>query len=121
MIELIEGFPKNVVAAIAKGEVTAMDYKDVLIPAIERTLKTSPRIRCYYELGPEFSGMEAGAMWEDAVVGLEHWSQWERIAVVSDIGWIAGAVKAFSFLIPCPVRIFPVEDKKRARAWIAEA
>ena len=64
MIEILADFPDNVVAASAHGFVTKRDYQDILVPRVELTLKRHPKIRCYYELGREFSSMEAGAMWE---------------------------------------------------------
>ena len=118
MIELIEGLPKNIIGCQAKGDVTATDYEDVLLPAVRAAFKTNPKVRLYYELGPEFMGMEAGAMWEDLKVGLEHRSGWDRIAVVTDIPWISHSVNAFQLLMSCPVKIFPVEARRAARDWI---
>ena len=63
MHEILANFPDNVVAAAAHGVVTRRDYQDILVPRVELTLKRHPKIRYYYEPGPEFSRMEAGAMW----------------------------------------------------------
>jgi SpoIIAA-like len=119
MIELIEGLPENIIACQAKGDVAATDYEDVLLPAIRAAFEARPKVRLYYELGPEFMGMEGGTTWEDLKIGLEHWSGWDRIAVVTDIPWISHSVNAFQFLMPCAVKIFPVEARKAARGWIA--
>ncbi|MGT2434138.1 STAS/SEC14 domain-containing protein (plasmid) [Cupriavidus basilensis] len=54
MIEIIEGFPGNVVAVSATGEVTRDDYEKVLIPAVEAALARREKIRIYYELGSRF-------------------------------------------------------------------
>ena len=35
MIELLKGFPSNVVAISCHGDVSRQDYDDVLIPAVE--------------------------------------------------------------------------------------
>ncbi|MGP8232286.1 MAG: STAS/SEC14 domain-containing protein [Methylovirgula sp.] len=121
MIEIIKGFPDSVVGFIARGHVTSQDYTDVLIPAVETALHRHGRIRCYYELGPDFTGFDAGALWEDARIGFEHLSQWERVAVVTDTDWIRLSVKAFRFLLPDMVRIFSTSQAAEARAWIATA
>jgi hypothetical protein len=65
MIQMLTDFPDNVVAASASGVVTKRDYQECLVPRVELALKRHPKIRCYYELGPQFSRMEPGAMWED--------------------------------------------------------
>jgi hypothetical protein len=62
IIEILTDFPDNVVAAAARGIVTKQDYQDTLIPRVELTLKRYPKIRCYYDLGAQFSKMEPGAM-----------------------------------------------------------
>lgn len=97
MITLIEGFPDHVVAVHADGRITKQDYDDVLIPAVEKLLARHQKLRFYYEFAPGFSGMEVGAMFADLRVGIGHLSQWERIAVVTDIDWIKHATGCSSF------------------------
>ncbi|HUY19592.1 MAG TPA: STAS/SEC14 domain-containing protein [Candidatus Binataceae bacterium] len=119
MLEILTGFGDNVIAAAARGVVTRHDYQDVLIPQVEQALKRHRKIRCYYELGSQFSGMEAGAMWEDFKLGAEHLLRWERMAVVTDVEWITHAVNIFRFLMPGEFRVFPTARSAEARAWIA--
>lgn len=119
MIEMLEGFPENVVAAVAKGHVTRQDYERALIPKINTALSRFNKIRCYYEIGSDFAGFDAGAMWEDAKIGFEHLSRWERVAVVTDIEWIKAAMRFFGFLIPGHYRCFSTGETAQARTWIA--
>jgi len=121
MIELLKGFPDNVVAISCKGQVTRQDYDTVLVPAVERTLQAHDKVRLLYEAGPEFEGFDAGAMWEDLKVGVEHFSRWERVAVITDIEWIGLAMRLFSFLLPGAMRIYPTKDAAKARLWITQA
>ena len=118
MIEIIEGFPDNVVGILAKGEVTRKDYLEVVIPTIEKALKRNAKLRLYYELGSEFTGIDLGAEWEDFKLGIEHLSRWERVAVVTDVAWIRHAVNAFRFLMPGEVRVFTTGQTSEARKWI---
>jgi hypothetical protein len=118
MIEMLEGFPDGVVAAVAKGRVTKRDYDEALIPAVEAAFRRREKVRCYYELGREFSGMDAGAAWEDFRIGIGHLSGWERIAVVTDVDWVRLAINAFRFLVPGEIRIFPTSEVAEARRWI---
>jgi hypothetical protein len=118
MLELLTDFPDKVVATKAHGVVTKQDYQEILVPRIELTLKRHPKIRCYYELGTQFSKMEPGALWEDFKIGVEHLSRWERVAVVTDVEWIRHAVNIFRFLIPGEVRVFATDEAAVAREWI---
>jgi|SRR5579884_2236756 len=119
MIELLSGFPDNVVAARASGRLSRNDYVNVLIPAVDRALARRDKIRCYYELGAELQGVEVGAMWEDFRIGLEHLRAWERVAVVTDVEWMHTAVHAFRFLMPGTVRVFGTADAPEAKRWIS--
>jgi hypothetical protein len=119
MIEVLQGFPEGVVAAVAKGQVRRQDYDEVLTPAIEAAFARRQKVRCYYELGRDFTGMDPGAMWEDFRVGMGHLAGWERIAVVTDVEWIRLAINAFRFLVPGETRIFSTDQAAAARRWIA--
>jgi SpoIIAA-like len=121
MIEILSGFPDNVVACAAKGQVTKEDYERVLVPSVERALERNAKIRCYYELDAEFKGFDAGAAWEDAKIGLEHLTRWERVAVVTAVQWIRLATNAFRFLMPGQVRVFSPAESAQAKAWITAA
>jgi SpoIIAA-like len=121
MIEIIKTFPGNVVGLVAKGHVTKEDYEKVLIPGVEAALKRHSKIRLYYELGSEFSGIDPGAAWEDLKVGVEHITRWERMAVVTDVDWIRHMINAFRFLMPGKMQVFPTANAAAARAWIVSA
>jgi hypothetical protein len=114
MLELIEGLPKNVVGIVATGRVTMQDCQEVLVPAIKSSRKRHDKIRLYYELNSRFPG----AAWDDLDLGLEHASCCERVAIVTDIGWVRLTVKAVRFLIPSEIRVFPTVQAEEGRAWI---
>jgi hypothetical protein len=121
MIEQVQDFPSNTIGFVCKGHVTAEDYKAVLVPAVEAAFKQHDKVRLYYQVDPEFSGIEPSAMWEDFKVGVGHWLGWERIAIVTDIDWIRHSVRAFSFLMPGTVKVFALADAPAAREWIVAA
>jgi hypothetical protein len=121
MIEIIEGLPDNVVGMQAKGVVTRKDYLEVVIPAIEKALNGNAKLRLYYDLGSQFTGIDFGAEWEDFKLGIEHLSRWERAAVVTDVAWIRHAVGAFRLLMPAAMRVFPSDQASEARKWIVAA
>ena len=114
MLELVEGLPKNVVGIAASGRVTMQDCRDVLVPAIEKSLKRHDKIRLYYELNSRFPG----SAWDDLDLGLEHASSCERVAIVTDIGWVRLTVKAVRFLIPAKIRVFSTDQAEEGRTWI---
>ena len=92
----------------------------MIIPAVEAKLKEHSKIRLLYHLGPDFSGYNAIALWDDAKVGLKHLTHFDRIAVVTDTDWIATAVKVFGFMMPGEVRCFDNDQLAEAETWIAK-
>ena len=115
MIEMIKELPDNVVGIIAKGRVTNEECDNILKPAMERSLKRHPKIRLYYEVGSRFPG----AGWDDLDLAIDHLPQWERIAIVTDTGWVRHTVNALRFLIASEVRVFTMLEAEQGRAWIA--
>jgi hypothetical protein len=114
MIEIVEGLPKNVVGFAVSGRLTMDDCREVLVPAIAKSLRRHEKIRLYYELNSRFPG----ASWDDLDLGLEHFSRCERVAIVTDIGWVRLTVKALRFLIPSEVRVFTTLEVEEGRDWI---
>jgi len=114
MLELIEGLPGNVVGIAVSGRLTLQDCQDVLVPAMQKSLKRHDKIRLYYELNSRFPG----AAWDDLELGLENLSRCERVAIGTDIGWVRLTVKALRFLIPSEIRVFPTDQADEGRGWI---
>jgi SpoIIAA-like len=117
VIEIVTGLPKNVVGISVTGRLTKQDCYAVLMPAMRRSLKYHDKVRLYYELGSRFPG----AAWDDLDLGLEHFSRCERVAIVTDIGWVRHTVKAVRFLIPSEIRVFSTIEAEEGRAWIMAA
>jgi SpoIIAA-like len=114
MIELIDDLPRNVVGISVKGRVTKDECREVLAPAIAKSLRWRDKIRLYYELGSRFPG----SGWDDLDLGFENAACCERIAIVTDIAWVGLTVKAIRFVIPGDIRVFSTIETEDARAWI---
>jgi hypothetical protein len=114
MLELIGGLPGNIIGITVSGRLTMQDCREVLVPAMEKSLKRHDKIRLYYELNSRFPG----AAWDEIDLGLEHASRCERVAIITDIGWVRLTVKALRFLIPSEIRVFATVQADDGRAWI---
>lgn len=120
MIEQIPGMPSGSLGFSARGVVTGDDYESVIVPDIEAAFALNRKLRILYHLGSEFEGFEARALWDDAKLGLRHVSGWDRVAVVTDIGWLRVATQTMGPLIPAEFRVFHNAEFAEAMAWIAE-
>ena len=120
MIERIEGLPGNILGFEAIGTVNDSDYENVIIPAVEYTVKTFGKVRFLYIIGDKYEGYSPMAMWDDAKVGLQHLGDWEKIAVVTNTEWISNAVDVFGKVFKGDVKTFSVAEKDAATKWIME-
>ncbi len=119
MITLLPNLPGNTIGIAGSGHLTASDYENVLIPVVEAALKKHKKLRLIYELGNDFTGCAPGAGWDDMKLGMAHLNAWERIAVVTDVSWIANGTNMLKFVMPCPVKVFALKDRATAEKWIA--
>lgn len=117
-MRLIEGLPDDVLGVEVSGAVSARDYTEILIPAVEAKLGNHRRIKLLYHVTPEFKSFSPGAMWNDARVGMMNFSKFNRIALVADQDWMRNAVRLFAPLIPGEVRVFLEDEMETATAWI---
>lgn len=120
MIEIMTDLPDHVLGLRARGQVSADDYREVLVPALEKKLKQHPRVRLLYVIGEGFEEYTRGAAWEDAKVGMFHLTAFERTAIVTDVDWVEKMVKALGFAMPGQVRLFEDDELQNAREWICE-
>jgi hypothetical protein len=117
MIKELSDMPAGVIGFETSGKVEAEDYRDVVVPAVERAAKAGD-IR-FLIVMPEFKGMSGGALWQDLKVGVEHFRAWKRIAVVTDIEWVDHLTWLFGWMTPGETKVFPLDKREDALAWVA--
>lgn len=120
MIEILNGFPPTVMGFACKNHVTKEDYEHVLTPPLAQALADYQKVRLYFQIDPNFAGVEPSALWEDCKLGMKHLFRWDRIAVVTDVDWIRHIFKAFSPMIPCTARVFRLDEISIAKDWVIE-
>jgi hypothetical protein len=101
--------------------VSDSDYKDRLIPAIDKAIADGDTLRLLAIVEAGFSDFTLGAMLQDARTGLKHWRGFDRIAVATDNTALTKAIGAFSVFMPCPVSTFPISGADDARRWLRES
>lgn len=117
MIKELSELPPGVTGFEATGTLKAEDYRDVVLPALERA-SASGEVR-FVVVIPEFRGMSGGAVWEDLKMGAEHFRAWKRIALVTDIDWMRHLTSMFGWMTPGETRTFPLDQRDEAVTWAA--
>ena len=119
MLEPLANLPANVIGFEAIGEVEASDYRDVLVPAIDRAAadgRGAPRLRARRPLHELLDG---GGV-DGRQARLRHLGAWKRVALVSDHDWAQHVVTMFGWMVPGEVKRFAVADQEDAVAWAAD-
>jgi hypothetical protein len=116
--EPIDGLPRDVVAIRAVGVITAQDYRDMLVPLVEEKLKEHDKLKCLFVLGDEFDTYTGSGAWADAKFGIDLLRDFTRVAVVTDVAWIARALRLFGPLMPYDFKVFPMAELEEAKDWI---
>jgi SpoIIAA-like len=121
VIAQIEGLPAGTLGFRAHGQVTSADYENVIVPDVEAAFALNRKLRLLYVTAEDFTGFDPGAMWDDAKLGMRHFSSWERIALVTDVGWLRTTAMAFGFAVPAQFRLFHGSELDEATRWVTEA
>ena len=117
MIKQLDDVPPGVIGFEVAGKIEAEDYRDVVLPALERAAQGG-EVR-FVIIMPEFHGMSAGAVWQDLKIGIEHLRAWKRIAVVTDVDWIHHLTNLFGWMTPGETKTFSLEQRQEAMTWVA--
>lgn len=68
MLTELEDLPEGVVGFETSGKIRAEDYRDVVLPVLERAAAADVR---FVVVMADFDGMSGGAVWEDLKVAIE--------------------------------------------------
>jgi SpoIIAA-like len=123
MIEPIDDMPPGTLGWRVTGKLSRSDYTEVAIPPLREAIERGEKVRLLYQIGPDFKGLEASAIWEeikaDLGLGVRHLSSWERTAIVSDEEWLKHLMGLFGWMMPGEMRAFGLEELEAAKSWLA--
>lgn len=118
MLEKIADLPPGIVGVKAFETVSKDDYEKVMEPLFDEARKRGEKLRFLYEFAHDFRGFSAGAAWEDARFGLGAVRDLAGCAVVTDIAWVRESSRFVGFWLPCPVRVFALEEREQALEFL---
>lgn len=116
--EVIEGLPRDVVAVRAVGVITGDDYRETLLPLVDEKLKEHDMLKLLFVMGDEYATFAGDAAWEDTKFDFKHLRDFSRIAVVTDVNWVARTMRIFAPILPYTLKVFPMAELEGAKIWI---
>lgn len=118
MIKVLPESKGNILILGALGKLTDQDYKDMLIPRLESIIRQHGKARLLLDMGDEFHGWEAGALWDDVHFGLAHRNDFEKMGVVGGPKWVEWGLKIAALAISGEIRSFSASQREDALRWI---
>lgn len=118
MLTEITGLPDKIFGVRATGQVDSDDIKDVLLPGLERTADKFGEIRYLLVLDTDVKNFTAGAWVQDARAGLENFTKWKKIAVVTTETSVERFTDIFTIATPGASKGFKPEELDIAIEWL---
>ena len=75
-------------------------------------------IKMPYVAGPDLTGYELEALWDDAAFGFKHWHQFKRIRVMTESARLRAATIMFCPFFPGQIQLFKLAELDGAKTWI---
>lgn len=119
MIETIQDTPENMVGFRASGKVDERDFETVK-SEVSRLVKRTDKLNYLLFLDTDISNFTVGAWLQDALLGIQNITKWNRCAIVSDSENIRKFTDIFSKVMPGEFRGFPKEEYETAVSWTSE-
>jgi len=120
MIEVIKGLPPYVAAFQANGVITGQDYDETINPMVEKIYKEFGKINYLLVINTTLDNYTVQAWIKDALLGFVYFTQWKKIAIVSDKPTIKKFTNLLGKLIPGETRGFMNNELPEAKEWISQ-
>jgi hypothetical protein len=123
LIEPIDDMPAGTIGFRIRGDLTDVDYREVLAPALKAAAGAGDvRLLLAAEKGFDLGTLKSRfeELRRDPELDLGHGNDWKRVAVVADANFIyRAAFPALSQVVPVDVKLFGIDDEADAKAWVA--
>jgi hypothetical protein len=100
------------------GKLTKTDY-ELFVPEFERLIRQHGKLSILFDM-TGLHGWEAGAMWEDIKLGIKHFADIERLAMIGEKRWQEGMAPFCKPFTKATIRYFDHADAAEARKWLAD-
>jgi hypothetical protein len=118
MIEFMPESAGNIVGIRASGRLIEADYKNTLIPRLVSLFKQHGQLRVLFFMDESFDGWDMKAAWDDASLGLQHRTDFEKIAVVGGPAWVEWCIKLAGVLMKGQIQTFQRDQLVAAWEWV---
>lgn len=117
-IQLSEENDGKLLIVHVRGKLVKADYETVA-PEFDRLVQEHGKLHVLFDMA-DFHGWDAGAAWQDLKLGVAHFADIERMAMVGEAKWQHGMATFIKPFTKAKVRYFDQADAAEAREWLEE-
>lgn len=122
MIEKIDLKDPHVIGFRIKGKIDDVSFKRSTYKVL-KAFERDSHFNIYMEV-ESFEGVTFETIWDSIKLGLNHFGEYlkqvDKIAVVTDIGWLKGITKVENRLISSiEEKVFNPGEREMAKVWVS--
>jgi hypothetical protein len=119
MVELLTDLPPHVAAYKASGAIGKEEYEQVVMARVDEVAAKYGRINFLVLLETGMENYSIGAFIDYVKVSFEHFTKWNRMAIVSDQHWVRVAYDTLSYIVHGEIRTYELKDLETAKHWVS--
>lgn len=120
MVELLTDLPAHVAAYKASGAISKEEYESIVMTRVNEVAAHHNKINFLVQLQTGMENYSIGAFIDYVKVSFEHFTQWNRMAIVTDQQWVRRAYDALSYIVHGEIRTYELKDLDIAKEWVSE-
>ncbi|WP_449437145.1 STAS/SEC14 domain-containing protein [Pedobacter steynii] len=119
MLTIIPDLPDHIFGVRAIGDVTKEDLTQMLLPSLKNLSDRYKEIYYLLVLETEVQNFTAGAWIQDLVAGVKHFTEWKKIAIVTDQKAVENFTDIFSYISPGQAKGYQLSELPVAIGWLS--
>ena len=119
MVELLTDFPPYVAAYKASGAISKEEYREVVIRRVNEVAHQYNRINFLVRLETDMDNYSIGAFLRYLKVSFQHFSKWNRMAIVTDERWLRKVYEGLSLVVPGEIKGYSLTQFPEAKEWVS--
>lgn len=119
MINYINALPEKVVGIEVTGDVSKEEYEGKVVPRMKELAGRQGEINYLIVLKTDITAFDAGVWWDDFKLALNHFTKWNKVAIVTDHEMITTITHLFGFAFPGEHQTFKLAEYEEALNWVS--
>jgi hypothetical protein len=119
MINFINHLPEKVIGIEVTSDITKEEYDVKVVPKMNELANTQGEINYLIVLKTDISAFDAGVWWDDFKMALNHFTKWDKVAIVTDHEMIKTVTHLFGFAFPGEHKTFKLAEYENALTWVS--